>query len=90
MHEDNEEEYFSAFELNSGTLDYAFGVVLYVDNVPQSFGKIASRDGAAQWMKAVHSAIERLSNRSVINCIFARKRNEVGKLTSYKARLVAR
>ena len=47
MHEDNEEEYFSAFALNSGTLDYAFGAVSYVHNVPQSFGKIASRDDGA-------------------------------------------
>ena len=35
MHEDNGEEFFSAFALNSGTLNYALGAVAYVDNVPQ-------------------------------------------------------
>lgn len=101
---DDEEEYVSAFALNSGTLGYAFGAVAYVDNVPQSFGEIAQRDDAAQWMEAVHAEMDSLNRnetwtlvkrptkRSVVTCkwVFSRKRNDVGKLASYKARLVAR
>ena len=40
------------------------GAVAFVDDVPQSFGEIAKRDDAGQWMPAIHDELDSLKRNN--------------------------
>lgn len=83
---------------------FALNAMAFVDDVPNTIGNIEGREDSTEWWNAVNTEMASLRKnrtwtlvepplgRSIVSSkwVFSRKRDEFGRPTSYKARLVAR